>query len=258
MSVKRSSILIAALLAAAGLTAQEANTSKLEKSLSFGATLTDGNSETMLLNGSLLIEGEQERLGSFKTGAEANYGENTVRRTVTDSDGSEVKVKEDEKSVYNAKAFANLRKTLSPLTYAYLNGDLLYDDIAEIDYRATLGPGLGAYLLKDDTVTLSVEAGVAYLWEKVVDIKDDYLALRFAQAFEYKFSENAKIWQSIEYLPEASHFSNYLINAELGAEAPLNGKVNLRLVLQDKYDSEPGAGMKRNDLTLLAGLSIKL
>ena len=30
-------------------------------------------------------------------------------------------------------------------------------------------------------------------------------------------------------------------------------KVSLRVVLQDKYNSEPGAGKDQNDLTLIAG-----
>jgi putative salt-induced outer membrane protein YdiY len=117
---------------------------------------------------------------------------------------------------------------------------------------------LGVYLVTNDRTAFSVEAGVAQVGEEVADVEDDYLALRFSESFEYRFAENAKIWQSVVYMPEASDFDNYLVTAELGVEAPLQGRLNLRVVLQDKFDSQPGEGLEKNDLTLIAGVNIKL
>jgi ATP-dependent helicase HrpB len=245
-----------ACVAGIGLHAQAqeaAQGATLEKSLALGVTLTDGNSETMLANGSLLLAGEKEKLGTFKVGLEGNYGENTTRTVV---DGVEVKT--DERTVSNAKLWGNVNKTLTTMTYGYLGGTLVNDDIAEIDYRATFGPGVGLYLIKNDSTAFSVEGGLAYVWEEVADIEDDYLALRLAESFEYMFAENSKIWQSLAYMPDVEDFDNYLITAEVGVEAPLQGKLNLRVVLQDKYDSQPGEGLDKNDLTLIAGIGIKL
>ena len=255
MTLKQGWIVVAVLVAL-GLQAQEAapgGASAFEKSLALGVNLTDGNSETMMANGSLLLAGEKDRLGSFKAGLEGNYGENT-KRTVVDG----VEVEEDETTVSNVKIFGTVKKTLSPRTYVYLDGSVLNDDIAEIDYLATVGPGLGLYLVKSDSQALSVEGGLAYVWEEVADVEDDYLALRLAESFEYKFAERSKIWQSIVYMPEAEDFDNYLVTAEVGVEAPLQGKLNLRVVLQDKYDSQPGEGLEKNDLVLIAGVGIKL
>ena len=89
MALKQGWIVVAGLVAL-GLQAQEAapgGASAFEKSLSMGVNLTDGNSETMLANGSLLLSGEKDRLGSFKAGMECNYGENTTRSVV---DGVEI------------------------------------------------------------------------------------------------------------------------------------------------------------------------
>jgi hypothetical protein len=36
----------------------------------------------------------------------------------------------------------------------------------------------------------------------------------------------------------------------------MNAHLNLRLVLQDKYDSTPGAGLEENDVALIAGISL--
>ena len=227
--------------------------------LNAGLTMTDGNSETMAANVGLTTEGVKDGLGSVIAGADFNYGESTVSSTATDpATGESVVTETEETTVENAKAFVNVKKTLSAKTFAYLDGSVLYDDVALIDYRATLGPGLGFYLVKNDKRQLSLEAGPSYVWEKVDGASNDYLALRFAERYSCQATKTAKLVQSLEYLPEAEDFDNYLLTAEVGVEAAMNDHLSLRIVLQDKYDSTPAPGAERNDLSLLAGLGFTL
>lgn len=244
-------------VAACGLIAATASAQEqgpFTTSLSLGATLNDGNSETMQANASLVTEGEKKGLGSLRAGVEANYGETTTRTT----DNSGAITESTDTTIENARIFAGAKKTITELTFGSLNADVLYDDISKIDYRATLGPGLGLYVIKNDRTSLSVETGPSYIWEKVADVSDDYLAIRFAERCDYAFSNTAKVWQSLEYLPKADDFDDYLMNAELGAEAALNSRLNLRLVLQNKYDSTPGPGLEENDLSLVGGIGLTL
>lgn len=229
----------------------------LKTSLDLGVSLTDGNNETFLANIGLLSEGEKEKLGSFRAGLEGSYGESTVRRSVQEN-GETREEKETTTTVENLRGFANARKTLDERFFAYVDANALYDDIAEIDYRFILGPGLGAYLLKTETTSISLEAGLAYVWEEVSGKRDDYLSLRFSERAEHAFNEHSRVWQSLEYLPKSDDFDQFLMLAELGAEAALNSRMNLRIVLQDTYDSEPGEGLEKNDVTLIAGVRVAL
>ncbi len=236
--------LLAVIVFAGSLAAVEA-TNRLETTLSAGVGLTDGNSETLQANARLVTEGERDRLGSFKVGIDFNYGETTT-------DGV------DETTVNNVKGFANARKTLTEKTFAYFDLSLAHDDVADLNYRLTVGPGLGLFLVKSDSSKLALEAGPTFVSEEKADEQDEYLALRFAENGELRFPGGAKIWEAVEYLPQADDFDRYLINAELGAEASLNSRLSLRLVLQDKYDSQPAAGRERNDLSLIGGIGVKL
>jgi len=233
-------------------------TAQFTNKLSIGFTMTDGNSDTMQANASLISEGEKKGLGSVRSGIEANYGKSTVEETTIDADGNETMEERDSTTVDNAKIFGNVKKTMSEMTFGYLDASTLYDDIAKIDYRTTVGPGLGAYLVKSDMTSLSAEAGPSYIWEKVSDVSDNYLALRFGERLTYKISATANIWQSLEYLPQASDFGDYLLNGEIGAESALNKRMSLRLVVQNKYDSTPGADLEENDLTIIAGIGVTL
>ena len=217
----------------------------LATTVSVGLTLTDGNSETLGANAGLKIEGEKQGLGSVLAGAEANYGESTV-------DGVKAT------TVENAKLFANVKKTLSERVFASIDSSVVYDDIALIDYRAMLGPGLGVYLLKNDKRTLALEAGPSYIWEQVDGAADDYLALRFSERYTCQISATAKLTQSVVYIPAAEDFDDYLLTAEIGVEAAMTARTSLKVALQDNYDSTPAADAEYNDVSLIAGLSLSL
>ena len=106
--------------------------------------------------------------------------------------------------------------------------------------------------------SVGLEAGLAYVFEKFESGEDDDgVSLRLAARHDHTFSETAKCWASVEYLPNVDDFGDYLLNAEVGTETVLNSKLNLRVVAQDRYDSEPPDGLEDNDLSVIAALVYK-
>lgn len=217
-----------------------------------GANVTRGNSENMLLNGSVVSVFKQDK-NEARVGAEANYGETEV----TTGTGSNA-TKRTDTNVNNARAFGEYRRLLTDRDYLYGNADLMMDDVADIDYRLMAGPGVGRYFLMSDRQKLSGELGAAYIKEKIAGNDDDRVALRLAERYDLKVSATASVWESVEYLPSFEDFSQCLLNGEVGAEAAMNASLSLRVVLQDKYNSDPAPGKDENDLRLIAGLSYKL
>ena len=239
----------ACVLAVAPAWAEGEAKDKWESSVAVGANVTRGNSETMLLNGSAVTE-RKGGVNEFRFSLEGNYGETEV----VQSDGTE----ETQTNVQNAKGAATYRRLFNDRLYGALNAELSHDDIADIDYRLITGPAVGYYFIKSDRNTLSGETGINYIKDKVAGVEDDRFALRFAERSEHKLGASSKVWQSVEYLPTVDDFGNYLLNAEIGAEAAMTTKLSLRVVAQDKYNSEPSPGKDENDLTVIAGVSYKL
>jgi putative salt-induced outer membrane protein YdiY len=219
--------------------------------VNLGASLTDGNSDTQTLNAEILNDGICPFGNDYSIGALYNFGE---------ANG--------DTNVENAKAFLALRRTIAAPLYGYLKADGITDDVAGIDYRVTVGPGLGTVLMKSDAAELDVEAGAAWIKEKLTTdevgsagttVEDDYVALRVGQSYKRTLSKTSRAWQSVEWLPSFDDFSgNYLLNAEIGIESDIVEGISLRLVAKDAYDSEPAAGREDNDLSLVAGLGIRL
>jgi len=200
------------------------------------------------INAALTTERDTDDM-AYRFGIEANYGETTV----TAADGSE----DTQKNTQNAKAYANVKRKLG-VPYIYSDNSVLHDEIAGIDYRVTIGAGGGAYAMDTDKDKLGLEAGLAYIVEEFESgDNDDGLYLRLAARHDHIFSETAKCWASVEYLPSLDDFSVYMVNAEIGTETVLNSTLSLRVVAQDRYDSDPPAGLDQNDLALIAALVYK-
>ena len=237
-------LLVATLILGATLTHAE-DTDGFESSLNAGAILTDGNSDTQNANIGLdthRIEGKNE----FNAKVNFNYGK---------TEGVTV--------VNKLQADAQARRNLEKKAYAYLGGDYLADDIAKLDYRVTVGPGVGTDLLHGGDTRLNVELGAVVVGESVAEVPSStFAALRLAEIFQYKISDSAKIWQSATYVPEWDDFDNYTLMIELGAKSDMTERISLRLVFQNRYDSTPatedGVELEKNDISLIAGLGVKL
>jgi len=219
-----------------------------QRSVALGLTLTSGNSESTLGTAAAKAELDGKR-HAVRLGVEGTYGE-----TETEADDGTTR---DDVTAQNAKGNANY-KLKGGRVYVYGDVTALHDKVAEVDYRAIAGPGVGFYALKQENMKLELDVGVAWVYEEVADVEDDYLAYRAGERYEWAISETAKLWQSAEFLPTADDFEDYLLSGEIGIEAAVNSRVSLRLVVQDKYDSTPGAGLEHNDVITTTALSVSL
>lgn len=206
---------------------------------SFGFSLAKGNSDNMLANGNLLSSKKWER-NEIDLGIDGTYGE---------TDGV--------RSAGNIHGFTQYNRLFTERLFGLLRVDAVNDAVAEVDYRLTLSPGAGYYLIKNTNTFLRAEAGPGFVFERVGGVSDSYVTLRLAERFETKLNDTVKLWQSIEFLPSVEDFSDYVINAEIGIDTSLTKKLSLRTFVQDTYDSVPAPGLKKNDVKLVAAIAYK-
>jgi putative salt-induced outer membrane protein YdiY len=206
----------------------------------FGYDQNEGNSDTIGI-----------RIGAkhTRTRADKEWASEAVY-AYGESDGT--------RNVNRGRASSDYDWRFGERLYVNTKIEALFDDPAQVDYRVIVGPpSLGYYFIKSEKRTLSGELGLAYMWEEVDGIPNDAPLLRAKQEFEQHFGEDARFWQSLEYLPQLDEFDRYLLNAVAGVESGLTEMLFLRFVVSDRYDSQPGKGLKKNDLRMNASLAIK-
>lgn len=217
--------------------------SALTPGIYFGLDLNEGNTENLGFNLGLNASGEFAPGQEIIAAIDGIYAESTL-------DGLDSTTAEQVTGDFQY----NNSNWVGEPWYAGLGANALYDAIAEVDYRVNVYPTLGRYLHKDDVWDLAVEAGPGYLVEKVADIENDGVTLRFAERYNRAISDTSKIFQSLEYIPEVEDFEDFLLNFNIGIETEIAGGYSVRVALKDRYDNTPAEGFDENDLNLVVGI----
>jgi putative salt-induced outer membrane protein YdiY len=227
-------------------------TNQWDSTIAVGMTLTRGNSETFL--STLAFKAVRKTTNNeVLLGVAGSYGESTTEVTRNGQ-----KHDESKRTVANAAAYGQYNYLFTDRIYGGGRVDFVHDSIADLSYRVTVSPLAGYYVIKNPKAKLSFEFGPSGVFERQEGTNSSqYAALRLGDRFEYKFTPKSKVWQSFDVIPQVDRFSNYLLVAEVGAEAALTQQFSLRAVLQDAYDNEPANGRKNNDIKLITSLVYK-
>jgi len=203
----------------------------------------------MTMNANALVHREWKD-DEWRLGADGQYGVNNFgqKNEVQSSDALHGFV--DYKHLFSDRMFCDGR----------LDG--FYDGIAGVHYRIIIGPALGYYFIKTPENRLSGLVGPSFIDENVgspsrTAKENAYMTLRINERFEHNFNKTARIWEQVDYYPKVDDFNTYLLNSEVGAEAALNTKFSLRIVLADKFNSRPPPGRKQNDILLITAIVYK-
>lgn len=217
-----------------------------DKSLLFGLNYTEGNTKTTNINiGGVAARDYQNNAWRFQ--ADYNYG--SAANSANDP-------RVENKN--NFRSIADYRRVLDNTWFAGAGASFAHDEIADLKYRVVLSPSLGAYLLRDDDVKLSLEAGPSYVWEKLGGEDDSFAAARIANRLEWKFSDTSKLFEFTEYLVSFEDADQYLVNAEVGLETALNSFMSLVVSVRDYYINQPAEDRVQNDVITITALKVTL
>jgi len=238
----------AATAPAAAADAKKEEPKKWEGSIAAGITLTRGNSKNLLATGAFNATRKWEH-DTLLLGANAGYGEATTE------EGNQQNSHTTDQYI---KGFGQLNHLFTDRFYGGLRVAGDNDRVANLNYRLTVSPLVGYYLLKETNYFWTVEAGPSYINEKYRDqATRSYWAARAAERAEYTFKSGAKLWESAEYLPRVDDTKQYIINAEAGISAPISKAFDVRLVVQWSYNSEPAEDRLKNDTKLIGAIGYR-
>ena len=122
------------------------------------------------------------------------------------------------------------------------------------------GVGAGYKLLVEKDRTLDLYGGLSWVITKYESTSDtdDFLGIKMGDKFAYKFSPTAEFKQVLELTFDSGDLGRYFARFEAGVAASLTKDWAVTVSFIDAYDSDPIApGIKKNDITMLAGISKK-
>lgn len=132
--------------------------------------------------------------------------------------------------------------------YGYLGVELLKDRFKDLNLRTIVGPGVGYQLWDDPVKSLAFEAGLAYFSEDRITAADDqWLTARLGARLRYKLSEQVTFSDNLTIYPNLEAGGEFTARNEAALVTTLAGPWSLRLANVLEHDSDPAAGIKKND-----------
>jgi len=147
---------------------------------------------------------------------------------------------------------------LSRKFYAYNLGGAGYDEIRKIDIHYEIGPGAGWHALTLTNFILNLEAGGNYQREDRSDntvTKNFYY--RLAEDYTWKINHSMNMKEKFEFFPQAENLGQYRARFESTLSYALLLHLSLDLTVLDTYDTQPAAGVDRNELQIRTSLGVK-
>lgn len=147
--------------------------------------------------------------------------------------------------------------TTSPWGFFAL-GKVEYDEFQDWDWRLSGFAGPSYTVLKNETTLFRLRAGAGGSYRiggQDEEFRPEALA---GFDFEHAFNDRNKVFATAEWLPRLDDWPEYRVNARAGWEILVDpeSKLSLKLGVNNRYDSDPGSGFKKNDIEYFALLSL--
>ncbi len=188
-------------------------------------------------------------------------GFDATRKTAKDAwvvDAASVYSTDDKTSTTSANSFQGLIRydhNLTKKLFAYGAFAGGYDELQDLNYRITPNGGLGFHAIASPKTTLDLLGGFGYTRESyTTGLTNNLLTATLGDEFAYKLFKSTTIVQNLYYLPALNDTSIYHITGNFGIATKVNGWLTSNLNFNDRYNSAPVLGNKKNDILFTAGL----
>jgi len=217
--------------------------------LSAGANVSLGNNESATLN--LAAEGaRQTGYDKWTWIAKADHASH---------DGVATTERYGLRTQYN--------RDLSPDWFGFGSGETLRDTLANIAVRYSLASGVGRHVWRGEGGFFDVSVGLGYSQDRFVApadvagaLRDDYgrLELVLSEESSHQLTDNTSLRQKFTLYPDLRESGKYRAVLDTGLTVAMTPTINLNTSLSYRFDSEPGAGIKKGDAMVVTGVSMRL
>jgi putative salt-induced outer membrane protein YdiY len=205
--------------------------SRFDAGFDFGYSMTQANSAKQLTVGGTLLYRD--------------------RQVVDTALGNAFKSAQSNASDTQRWDFGNdFRYLLGDRWYVNTTQDFMNSDEQQLDLRTTIGGGGGRYLFRSGSQHLALGGGLAWTNEKYTDpaipTKDSTEAY-FGTEFMTEKLKFADLVTRFTYYPSLTIDDRYRINYKFDLDFNLPGDWYFRIGIFENFDSQPPAGLARND-----------
>ena len=219
----------------------------------------------------------------YSLGAGASYSSGNTSAASANLNGDAVRATGDSKFTIGGKALwsrddgtttaenvtlgTQYDHDFTPLWFGFGSADYLRDKFANISGRYALHSGAGRHVLKSDTLTFDVSAGLGYTQDRYIvpadihgELRDRYgrFEAQVGEDSTHQWTATTTFRQKLTLFPALTNGGGYRGVFDTGIAVAMTPLLSLTVGLTYRYDSDPGVGFKHGDTLFVTGISMKI
>ena len=209
--------------------------------LDLSLSLAEGNSTTEAFNALLELDYQDDLNAHLVTALLAREeGEGLLTRDQLDID-------------YGYKRFLNER------WYGAGNAEYFQDTLKEVDYRITLGAGVGVQFIDNSIENLASDLGISAVKEDIGGDSEVEPALRLGVDYQrFVLAKTIELFHRQSILQLLGNEKSQVFSSSTGIRFAYNDRIDTNFRIDVAYESDPPPGNKKTDTTYSLGVGIKL
>ena len=158
-------------------------------------------------------------------------------------------------------------RDLTPQWFGFGKLDLLRDKPANVSSRGSLYGGAGYHVIKSEPLTWDLSAGLGYTQDHYLQPADVAGESRtsygraealLAEESTHKLTPTTTLHQKLSFYPALRSGAGYRSIFDSGLSVAMTSTLSLTASLNYRYNSEPGAGLKKGDTLFVTGIALKI
>ena len=209
-------------------------------SLDLAGRSTDGNTHTR----GFIIAGNAERVTEVdRMEARVVFRYTDERRTIQER---------------NSYGLAKYQRYLGKQTYAYLSGEVMSDKFKDLRLGLVVSAGGGMDFIKEDALSFSGEAGIAYSDNNFRLAPDEgHVGARIATTAKAKLPFGFVFTDRFTWYTNFEDTADWQIRNEGGLSTSVGKGWTFRMGIITEIDNEPSIGLEEHDNTYFVGLGYR-
>ncbi|GAA4343704.1 hypothetical protein GCM10023144_46920 [Pigmentiphaga soli] len=149
-------------------------------------------------------------------------------------------------------------RDLTGRVFAFGSLDAEHDKLQELDLRTVLAGGAGYHVIKNENTLFDLFSGLSYNREKFTTETRNSLEVLLGEESNHKLTETSSLHQRFAVYPNVSDGGEYRIQFDAGVTTSITRRIELKLTLSNRYQSNPLPGVKKSDTLLLTSIGYRL
>ncbi len=148
-------------------------------------------------------------------------------------------------------------RNLNSQVFSFGSLDFEHDKLQELDLRGVAAGGLGYHVRKSENTTFDVFSGLAYNHERFTGETRNSVELLIGEESAHKLTDTTSFNQRLAIYPNLSESGEFRAQFDAGFTTAISKKIDLKLTLSNRYQSNPLPGIKKTDTLFLTSIGYR-